>query len=59
MTPKDPEKPVPPVDEPAAPDEPLEPLGWTLTAEDIREIQASGLTLSDVIRQLGLEHLGE
>ncbi|HEY1190244.1 MAG TPA: hypothetical protein VGE74_21605 [Gemmata sp.] len=36
-----------PVPEPAGP-----PLEGVLTAEDIREIEASGLTLGDVIREL-------
>lgn len=45
-------KPVPPVEDQAPVEEPLEPPEWTLTAEDIAEIQASGLTLGDVIREL-------
>lgn len=61
MTPnEDPIEPVnPPVEDPAAgtgaPDESMEPPGWTLTEKDIAEIKASGLTLSDVIRELGLD----
>lgn len=60
MTPNDePEKPVPPADVPGAPDRTLDPpLEGVLTEEDIREIEASGLTLSDVIRKLGLEEEG-
>ncbi len=57
MTPNDepvePLKPVPPAEDTTEPDEP--PLEGVLTEEDIREIEASGITLADVIRELGLE----
>ena len=47
---------TPPVDEQTASDDSgVEPREWTLTEEDIREIEASGLTLGDVIRELGLD----
>lgn len=59
MTPNDepvePVKPVPPAEDIAEPDEPLEPPGWTITAEDIAAVEGSGITLADVIRELGLE----
>ena len=47
----------PPLDErnPTAAEPEEGPLEGTFTEEDIREIEASGLTLGDVIRQLGLE----
>lgn len=46
-------KPPAPVDDKTTPDEPPEPpLEGTLTAEDIAEIEASGLTLGDYIREL-------
>lgn len=58
MTPnEDPVEPAkPPVEEPItgtdAPDESMEPPGWTLTEEDIAELEASNITLSDFIREL-------
>ncbi len=56
MTPNDePVKPIPPVSTPevaGAPDVSMEPPGWTITADDIGEIEASGLTLGDVIREI-------
>ncbi len=43
-------EPTSPASEPEEP-----PLTGTLTEEDIREIEASGLTLEDVIRELKLD----
>lgn len=53
-TPDKPTDPVPPVDDKVAPTEqsPEPPPEGTLTAEDIAEIEASGLTLGDYIREL-------
>lgn len=47
---------VPPFDPKRGVPDPSEPrLEGTLTEEDIREIQASGITLSDVIREIEAE----
>jgi hypothetical protein len=55
-TPDKPTNPVPPVNDKVAPAEPSPepPLEGVLTAEDIAEIKASGLTLGDLIRELEL-----
>lgn len=36
-------------------DDGAEPAGWTMTEEEIREIEASGITLQDVMRELKLD----
>lgn len=33
----------------------VEPAGWTMTEEEIREIMSSGITLQDVMRELKLD----
>jgi hypothetical protein len=46
---------VPPAESMTEPDEPLEPPGWSITAQDITEIQASGIALADVVRGLEVQ----
>ena len=53
-TPDKPTDPVPPVNDEVAPAEPASepPLEGVLTAKDIAEIEASDITLADVIREI-------